>query len=107
MHSEGRKRQSRKLSRRSPSTKSARRLGVAELLAFYCECAAGFCQEVDHQDAAYLDALVRTFKQALQATGKLPGNVQNGFLARLGRVRSIGRQLGNGALRRPKKLSGE
>jgi hypothetical protein len=71
-------------------------VGVAELLAFYCERAAEFCQEVDHRDAAYLDALVRAFKQALQATGKLPGKVQNGFLTRLDRVRSIGRQLGNG-----------
>jgi len=71
-------------------------VGVAELLAFYCERAAEFCQEVDHRDAAYLDALVRAFKQALQATGKLPGKVQNGFLTRLHRVRGIGRQLGNG-----------
>lgn len=71
-------------------------VGVAELLAFYCERAAGFCQEVDHRDAAYLDALVRAFKQALRATGKLPGKVQNGFLTRLDRVRGIGRQLGNG-----------
>jgi hypothetical protein len=39
---------------------------------------------------------VRAFKQALHAAGKLPGNVQNGFLARLDRVRCMGRQLGNG-----------
>lgn len=71
-------------------------LGVTELLVFYCERAAGFCQEVDHREAAYLDALVQAFKQALHASGKLPGNVQNGFLARLDRVRCIGRQLGNG-----------
>jgi len=71
-------------------------VGVAELLVFYCEQAAGFCQEVDHRDAAYLNALVRAFKQALHAAGKLPGNLQNGFLVRLDRVRCIGRQLGNG-----------
>jgi hypothetical protein len=70
--------------------------GLTELLVFYCERAAGFCEDVDHRDAAYLDALVRAFKQVLQATGKLPGKVQNGFLTRLDRVRSIGRQLGNG-----------
>ena len=45
---------------------------------------------------AYFDALVRMFEQALEATANLTGNVQNGFLARLDRVRSIGRQLGNG-----------
>jgi hypothetical protein len=36
------------------------------------------------------------FEQALEATTNLTGNVQNGFLARLDRVRNIGRQLGNG-----------
>ena len=71
-------------------------VGLAELLVFYCERAAGFSQDVDHQDTAYLDALVRTFEQALQAAAKLTGKVQNEFLARLDRVRNIGRQLGNG-----------
>ena len=71
-------------------------VGVAELLVFYCERAAGFCQEVDHRDGAHIDALARAFKRALHASGKLPGNVQNGFLTRLDRVRCIGRQLGNG-----------
>jgi|SRR5579864_1483085 len=71
-------------------------VGLAELLVFYCERAAGFCQDVDHRDTAYLDALVRTFAQALKATGNLTDNVQNGFLIRLNHVRSIGRQLGHG-----------
>jgi hypothetical protein len=71
-------------------------VGLAELLVFYCERAAGFCQEVDYREAAYFDALVRMFEQALKATANLTGNVQIGFLARLDRVRSIGRQLGNG-----------
>jgi hypothetical protein len=71
-------------------------VGLAELLVFYCERAAGFCQEVHHEDMAYFDALVRMFEQALKATANLTGKVQNGFLARLDRVRSIGRQLSNG-----------
>lgn len=71
-------------------------VSLAELLVFYCERAAGFCREVDHRDTAYLDALVRTFEEALKATGNLTGKLQNGFLARLESVRSIGRQLGNG-----------
>jgi hypothetical protein len=69
---------------------------LTELLVFYCERAAGFCQDVDYRDTAYFDALVRTFEQALKATANLTGKVQNGLLARLNRVRSIGRQLGNG-----------
>lgn len=70
--------------------------GLAELLVFYCERAAGFCQEVHHEDMAYFDALMRMFEQALKATANLTGKVQKGFLARLDRVRSIGRQLSNG-----------
>jgi len=71
-------------------------VGLAELLVFYCERASGFCQDVHHEDMAYFDALVRMFEQALKATANLTGKVQNGFLARLDRVRSIGRQLSNG-----------
>jgi hypothetical protein len=71
-------------------------VGLAELLVFYCERAAGFCQDVDHRDTAYFDALVRIFGQARKATASLSGNIQNGFLARLDHVRSIGRRLGNG-----------
>ena len=57
---------------------------------------AGLAPKPDHRAGAYLDALVRAFNQALHDSGKLPGNVQNGFLARLDRVRCISRQLGNG-----------
>src|ERR1700741_3740166 len=71
-------------------------VGLAEMLVFYCERATGFCQDVDHRDTAYLDALVRTFEQALKATGNLTGKVQNGFLTRLERVRNIGHNLGYG-----------
>lgn len=71
-------------------------VGLAELLVFYCERAAGFCAQVDHRDVAYLDSFVRAFQQALRAAGKLPSNVQKVFLARLDRVRRISRQLGNG-----------
>ena len=71
-------------------------VGIAELLVFYCERAAGFCQDVDHGDTAYFNALVRMFEQGLKATAGLNRNVQNDFLARLAHVRRIGRQLGNG-----------
>src|SRR5215469_10256038 len=71
-------------------------VGLAELLVFYCERATGFCQDVDHRDPAYLEALVRVFEQALQATASLTTNFQSRFLTRLEHVRRIGRQLGNG-----------
>jgi hypothetical protein len=70
--------------------------GLTELLVFYCERAAGFCENVDHRDAAYIDSIVRVFEHALKAAANLTGRVQNDFLSRLDRVRSIGRQLGNG-----------
>jgi len=71
-------------------------VSLAELLVFYCERAAGFCQDVDHRDTAYFDALVRMFEQALKVTSNLPGNIQNGFLTRLERVRRVGHHLGHG-----------
>jgi len=71
-------------------------LGLAELQVFYCERAAGFCEDVDHRDTTYINALVRMFGRALKATTNLTGKVQNGLLARLNHVRIVGRQLGGG-----------
>jgi len=71
-------------------------VGLAELLVFYCERGAGFCQDVDYQDRAYFDALVRLFEQALITTARLSSKVRNSFLARLDRVRGIGHHLGYG-----------
>ena len=34
--------------------------GLAELMVFYCECAAGFCNEVGYQEDGYFNALVHT-----------------------------------------------
>jgi hypothetical protein len=73
--------------------------GLAELMVYYCEQAAGFCRDVDHQEAAYCDALVRMFEQALRTTTGLTANsrtVRNRLLATLDHVRSIGHQLGYG-----------
>jgi|SRR5215469_14683657 len=71
-------------------------VGLAELRIFYCERAAGFCQEVDHRETVYLDALARMFGQALKATAHLTGTVQKSFFTRLERVRIIGRRIGSG-----------
>ena len=46
--------------------------GLAELMVFYCECAAGFCNDVGYQDEAYFDALVRMFEQALKTIPSYP-----------------------------------
>jgi hypothetical protein len=36
--------------------------GVAELMIFYCEQAAGFCSSIYTEDEGYFDALVRMFE---------------------------------------------
>ena len=72
---------------------------LAELMVYYCEQAAGFCRDVGHQDAAYCDALVRMFEQALRTTIGLAANsgtIRNRLLGTLDHVRSIGRQIGYG-----------
>src|SRR5438128_2020195 len=70
--------------------------GLAELMVFYCERAAGFSRDVSHDDAAYFDALVRMFEQALKTTTTLTANVRSGLLARLDRVRSMSHEFGYG-----------
>ena len=70
--------------------------GLAELMVFYCERAAGFCHDVGHTDPAYFDALARMFGHALHTTRILAPNAQSQLLSRLDQVRIIGRQLGYG-----------
>ena len=41
--------------------------GVAELMVFYYEQAAGFCSDICSDDEGYFNALVRMFEQALQS----------------------------------------
>src|SRR5260370_28252705 len=67
-------------------------VGLAELLVFSCERAAGFCQDVDHEDTAYFDALVRRLDEALESRSNLSGNVQNGLRARRDRVQRSDRE---------------
>jgi hypothetical protein len=72
--------------------------GLAELMVYYCELAAGFCRDVDYQDAAYCDALMRMFEQALRTTADAVNSrtVRNRLLGTLDHVRSIGHELGYG-----------
>jgi hypothetical protein len=46
--------------------------GVAELMVFYCERAAGFCDDIVNEDESYFAALVRMFEKALTVVNTLP-----------------------------------
>ena len=70
--------------------------GLAELMVFYCECAAGFCSDLGNQDDGYLSALVRTFGQALKLIDQLPALDRNALIARQDRVRVISHNFGYG-----------
>ena len=70
--------------------------GLAELMVFYCERAAGFCNDLGNQDEGYFDALVRMFEQALKAIGQLPAPDRDVLIARLDRVRVISHNFGYG-----------
>ena len=70
--------------------------GLAELMVFYCEQAAGFSSDVGYQDDGYFNALVRMFEQALPVIDRLPASQRSAFIARLDRTRTIGHNLGYG-----------
>ena len=70
--------------------------GLAELMVFYCEQAAGFGGEYGVEDGGYFDALVRMFEQALKASVTLPAERRDTMLHRLASVRRIGHRFGYG-----------
>jgi len=70
--------------------------GLAELLVFYCESAAGFCNDVGYRDEAYFDALVRMFEHALKTIAQLSASDRDPLIARLDRVRVISHNFGYG-----------
>jgi hypothetical protein len=69
-------------------------VGLAELMVFYCECAAGFCNAIVSQDDSYFDALVRMFEQALKIISQLPASDRNPLITRLNKVRTISHNFG-------------
>ena len=71
-------------------------VGLAELMVFYCECAAGFCNGIGYQDDNYFDALVRMFEQAVKIIAQLPASDRNPLIARLDKVRAISHNFGYG-----------
>lgn len=70
--------------------------GLAELMVFYCEQAAGFCNDVGYQEAGYFNALVHMFEQALLVIDQLPSGQRSALLARLDRTRATAHNLGYG-----------
>lgn len=70
--------------------------GLAELTVFYCEEAFDFLAGCGLDDEGFYDALVRMFGQALKYVLVLPAAQQAAFLARLDRVRQLGKNVGWG-----------
>lgn len=75
---------------------SARPEGLAELMVFFCERAAGFAREFGVQEDTYLGALVRTFQQALKQVTALPEAQREAMLDRLNQVSTLSDALGYG-----------
>jgi hypothetical protein len=71
-------------------------MGLAELMVFYCEQAAGFCADIGYQEESYFSSLVRMFEQALTIANRLPANTRDALLTRLDRVRNISHKFGYG-----------
>lgn len=65
-------------------------------MVFYCERAAGFCDDIGLQDAGYFDALVRMFGQVLKLIATLPNEQRPAFWERLDQVRHISHNFGYG-----------
>jgi hypothetical protein len=70
--------------------------GLAELMVFYCECAAGFSDSVDYEDGVYFDALMSMFEQALKISITLPVDQRDVLIDRLDDVRRISNDFGYG-----------
>jgi hypothetical protein len=70
--------------------------GLAELMVFYCEWAAGFCSDIGNDDEGYFDAMVRMFEQALKLANALSAHRRDDLITRLDRVRVIGHEFGYG-----------
>ncbi|MDO8369799.1 MAG: hypothetical protein Q7S71_03675, partial [Candidatus Nitrotoga sp.] len=70
--------------------------GLAELMVFYCERAAGFSNDVGLQDEGYFDALVRMFEQALKIIASLAEVQRQPLWERLHAVHQICRNFGYG-----------
>ena len=69
---------------------------LAELMVFFCEQAAGFCNDVGYQDEGYFNALVRMFDAALKQSSALTEDERDRYVARLDAVRHTSHNFGYG-----------
>jgi hypothetical protein len=81
--------------------------GLAELMVFYCECAARFTLEYGAGDEGYLDALVAMFRQALKVIARLPAEQREPLIARLAVVCDLCTDFGYGVVEVLSDLLGE
>ena len=70
--------------------------GLAELQVFYCEQAAGFCDDIGMDVEGFLVALARMYKQALKSAVALPYDERDAPVARLDAVRRVSCNFGYG-----------
>ena len=70
--------------------------GLAELMVFYCERAAGFCSDIASDDEGFFNALVRMFELAVMQANTLPASGRAGLVNRLDAVRQISHKIGYG-----------
>ncbi len=70
--------------------------GLAELMVYYCERAAGFSSDIGLQNEGYFDALVRMFELALNIIAALPHGSRPTLWERLNMVRRISHNFGYG-----------
>ena len=70
--------------------------GLAELMVFFCERAAGFSADVGMDGDAWFDALLGMFEQALKTIDALPEDSRPQLLERLKSVRRTSHHFGYG-----------
>jgi hypothetical protein len=68
--------------------------GMAELSIFYCEEAVGFLESCSMDNDKYFAALIRMYGRSLEIVSSLPSAEQSTYLARLGKLRSRGKNVG-------------
>ena len=70
--------------------------GLAELMVYYCEQAAGFSQDVGMAGDGWFDALLRAFEDALKLVNTLSPERRDPLIERLDKVRGLSREFGYG-----------
>jgi hypothetical protein len=68
--------------------------GMADLSIFYCEEAFGFLESCSIEDESYFTALIRMYGRSIEFVSRLPPAGRTGYLERLDKLRSRGRNVG-------------